>query len=533
MKKARRFTPFLSLLFVLLFALSMMTACGDSGDVSEPEDSGVPNISASTTDSAGDATTTGVAGDGTTTEGAADGTTTGTNAQAGTTTGKKPTGNQTTTTANKVLGNDNKTDMKGYVFSIASTFLPNELGKNATLFEELFFERKAQVEKEYNCKINIINMYPDMATLKPYITAGKKIADLVELGPAQIIAAAELGYIQPWNNVGPIDVKDARWPEPSDTLGVYEGKTYGLSFYRPPEVRYCVIFNKTLLKSYNINPDSLYEAVDKKTWNFDMMRNLAIQCTKDNDGDGTMDTYGIIGPPSYIGYGLLKANNASLATKTNGKISVSINSQAAKNALNYYYDLVNKDKVVYTANAALGKQDSYNKVNELKWIREFLNGKAAFMLYESWVINQQVKPGAGNMEYGMLPYPMGPDAKNYITSADNSRLLCLTSTNKEKEKTATIFNALAYPVDGEDGLDYWYDIQADYFQNNDKRSLDMYKLCLQTSVTDIGAASGDLFYGFFSSAVAETVYAHMATPNEKLDSMIGMYDNALQAIFKK
>lgn len=527
MKKIRKT---LSLILVLVFVLTSMTACGGRGENTRSSASDVSSSNSPVSDvsnAESTATTSGTTDQGTANE-------------ESVTSNVKSTGNsnnngsttQSATTTSKVLSEEKVTDMKGYVFSIASTFLPAKLGSNPTLFEELFFERKSQVEKKYNCKINIINMYPDMATLKPYIAAGKKVADLVELGPAQIIAAAELGYIKPWNNVGPIDVNDARWPEPSDTLGVYEGKTYGLSFYRPPEVRYCVIFNKTLLKSYNIDPNSLYTAVDKGTWNFDKLRDLAIKCTKDNDGDGTMDTYGIIGPPSYIGYGLLKANNAKLATKTNGKISVSINSQAAKNALNYYYDLVNKDKVVYTNNTVLGKQDSYNKVNELKWIREFLNGKAAFMLYESWVINQQVKPGAGNMEYGMLPYPKGPDASNYITSADNSRLLCLTSTNKDKEKTATIFNALAYPADGEEGLDYWYDIQADYFQNNDKRSLDMYKLCLQTSVTDIGAASDNLFYGFFSGAVAETVYAHMSTPNEKLDSMVGVYDNALEAIFK-
>lgn len=436
-------------------------------------------------------------------------------------------------TSSKPLHTDTTVDMKGYTFSIASTFLPAKLGSNPTLFEELFFERKKQVEDTYHCKINVINMYPDMATLKPYIMAGKKVADLVELGPAQIIAAAELGYIQPWNGVGPIDVKDARWAEPSDTLGVYNNKAYGLSLYRPPEVRYCVVFNKTLLRSYRIDPNSLYAAVNNGTWTFDKLLEVAKTCTKDTNNDGVYDTYGIVGPPSYIGYGLLKANGASLATKTNGKINVSVNSAAAKYALNFYYDLVNTHKVVYTAKAELGTAKAFSTVNEIKYVREFLNSKAAFLFYESWVLNQQIKPGAGSLEYGMLPYPKGPNASGYTTSADNSRLLCLTSTNTDKEKTAIIFNALAYPVDGEAGLDYWYDIQADYFQKDDTQSLDMYKLCLNTSVTDMGAASDKLFNGFFGDAIAETVYAHMSTPSEKLDSMIGVYDSALASIFKK
>lgn len=84
-------------------------------------------------------------------------------------------------------------------------------------------------------------------------------------------------------------------------------------------------------------------------------------------------------------------------------------------------------------------------------VKEFLKGKTAFLLHESWVLNQQIKAGAQdtNMEYGMVPYPIGPDAKDYTSDSRNNRLFTLIRTNKDYEKSAVIFNALARPLGDE------------------------------------------------------------------------------------
>ena len=435
--------------------------------------------------------------------------------------------------ANGKLLPDQKVNMGGYKFSIVSMFLPTKITPTSTLFEKQFIERKEQVEKQYNCTISVINtLYPSIAVLKPYILAGKKIADLVEMGPAQMVAAAEMDYITSWDKY--IDSTDARWVEAYTNLGKYRNTQYGLQFYRPPEVRYCVVFNKTLLKANGIDPNSLYTAVKNGTWNFDMLRQCAIACTKDTDNDGKMNTYGIIGNPSYIAYGLLHANGGRLATLgSGGKVTATFNNAAAVKSLEFFNDLVNTDKVVYTKDAALGTDKAWNTVTNIDYTKEFLNGKAAFLLWESWVLNQQVKKGAGRMEYGMLPYPKGPNASGYVSTADNARLFCLTSTNKEADKTATIFKALARPLGDEDGLDYWDDIQADYFQSSDKQSLEMYKLCLNNSIFDTGAAVEKLFADYTTTVVAETVYLHDSTPTEKLKSLNGVYDSAIKSIFKK
>lgn len=429
------------------------------------------------------------------------------------------------------LAKDTVVNMGGYTFSIMSSFLPQKLASNSTLFEEQLFERIKEVQTQYNCKIKILNSpYPDLNTIKTYVLANSKFADIVELSPGQMVGAAQLGYITPWSKCSLIDPKDARWVEYGTKLGSYDGKQYGLQFYRPPEVRYCIVMNKTLLKANNINPDTIYDAVKNKTWTFEKLKSLAAACT-----DSGKKTYGIVGYPDYMANGFMTANGANLVTRSSGKASFTGSSNAAINAMTYLYNLVNTDKVVFTNGAQLGTAQTWDAVYRgYDPVKEFLKGKTAFLLHESWVLNQQIKAGAQdtNMEYGMVPYPIGPDAKDYTSDSRNNRLFTLIRTNKDYEKSAVIFNALARPLGDEKGLDYWDDIQADYFQTNDKKSLDMYKLCLEKATYDPGTAVNELGNAF-NVALAESIYAHTTSVKGALTAMNGTYDAAINAIFNK
>lgn len=452
-------------------------------------------------------------------------------AKPGETTRQQPGQTNATTTAppTSTLAPDQVEDMKGYTFTIMSIFLPQELSSTSTLFEEQLFDRIDEVEEDYNCKIRIINQpYPDLSTIRQYVVAGSKFADILELDPNTMVSAAESNLLAPWSNAGSIiDPKDARWNASATKIGNYNGKQYGLQFYKPPEVRYCVVMNKTLLKANGINPDDIYTAVRNKEWDFDMLRDLAKRCTS-----ADKNTFGIVGKPDYIARGLMLANNATMVTRANGKVSFSGASTNAINAMQYFYDLVNTDKSVFVDGATLGTSAAWDKVYNLDPINQFLKGNCAFMLYESWVLNQRIKAGAqsANMEYGMIPYPMGPAADNYMTNDCNNRLFTLTASNKDYEKSAKIFNALAYPLDGEDGLDYWEDIQADYFQSGDKDSLDMYKICLDTATFDYGFAVSELANAF-NAAMADSVFAHNTSVQGAFSAMNGKYDTAINAIF--
>lgn len=442
---------------------------------------------------------------------------------------QQPSGGGIGSDTGKKLADDKVVDMKGYNFTILSAHLPTKLSKNSTLFEENLFARIKEVEQAYNCKITILNSpYPDMETIQTYIAAGKKVADLLELSPYQMVAAKELGYIVPWDTCDTINFDDPRWCESYTKLGYYDGRQYGLQFYRPEEVRYCVVFNKTLLKANGIDPNSIYDMVDNGTWTFDKFQEICVKITKDTNSDGKTDQFGFCGIPNYISWGLIGANGGSLVKDSGDKVVANFTDSKIVNALNYYDKWVNTQKIMYTNNHETSSTP-WDTVCNIDPINYFLKGNCGFLLHESWVLNQQVKPRA-TFDYGMVPYPKGPDATTYTSNSMNARVMCLTTTNKNADKTAIIFNALARPVD--DQLDWADDVQADYFQSNDSRSLDMYDLCLR-NVTYDKAYAVDSVANTLNAVYADTIFARQTTPSAKLASIGNTLDDPINKLFNK
>ena len=443
---------------------------------------------------------------------------------------------QTTTervTTTIALQNDKVVDMGGYSFVMTSSWMVPE-NEATTLFEFQFFERVNEVKKDYNCKFTLSSLYADLATLQPYVQAGRKVADVLETTPYQYYPLASAGYLKPWSEVSDtINTSDARWTPGYTKLGTFRDVVYGIQFMRPPEVRYCVVFNKTFLKSIGENPDALYDAVASKTWDWDMMRNIALKATKDTNGDGVTDTWGIVGEFNYFFTSIFWSNNTKLVTiDANGKAVCTVPSTEAVEALEFCDRLANIDKVYFVDDTLMRTPEGKNSApyTNYDWAGKFLEGNSAFLFYESWAINQKIRPNA-KFDYGMLPIPMGPKADDYVAPAPYGRVFVMTATNKDADKTAIIFNAIARPVDGVAGLNFWEDLQAEYFQENDTKSLDMYKLCLDKSMADPGCAVTDLYFDFTHTGGWGSVMFQVASPAAALGTMSGKFDSIVNALY--
>lgn len=427
-------------------------------------------------------------------------------------------------------------NLNGYTFIIASGWmtLESDMGEHTPLFERLFYQRAHQVEKEFNCHIKVARVYAKPEILRPYIMAGKKVADVIESMPTWIPQDVALGYLKDWNSVPGINLKDSKWMPYASNLCTYKGKVYGLSYYRPPEARYCVMFNKTLLRKNGINADNIYNLVQNKQWTWDTLRQYAIACTKDTNNDGVPDTYGIVGKPDYIGNAILASFGGSLVANSGGKYKYSLTSNASRQAMSFYNKLVNQDKVTLFPSSDMSSS-TYQNSSDTDYYTPFDNGKAAFLIWESWVLNQYTKASA-NFDYGILPLPLGGSMKNYVSPAQNARVLCLTSTNKtDLSKTVTILNALAQPMNGyQNDSAYWNDVQSDYFQKNDTKSLNMYKLILNSSMQDPGLAVSDLETAFYQKVIFDSIlWKNGSTTDAAISSLNGVYDDAINSVYNK
>lgn len=425
-----------------------------------------------------------------------------------------------------------KESLKGYTFTIASGWMTLEenIGANTPLYERLFYERAHKVEKELGCTIKVIHLTGNAANLKTYIMAGKKVADLIEIMPTWIPENVAGGNIQPIENLKGVNTGDTGKYLPHVTkLSTYKGKVYGLQFLKPAEARYCIMFNKTLLQKSGVDVKNIYNLVRQKKWTWEKLREYAKAATKDNNSDGVNDTWGLIGKYDYLAYGLLSSFGGSLVKNNGSKYVYNLNSNSSVQALDFYNSLVNTDKCVWVAPELLSPA-SYTNVGEANYYKRFNSGTAAFLLWESWVLNQQTKLNA-NFEYGILPLPLGGSQTEYVSPAENSRVFCITSTNKDLDKVSVILNALAENFGDYKGEDWYEDIEADYFNNDKKDNLEMYKLILNASSIDYGASITSLQDAFFRQVVMESIYFKNTTPGAAADSIKNTYTDAINVLF--
>ncbi|MBQ6825440.1 MAG: extracellular solute-binding protein [Clostridia bacterium] len=425
--------------------------------------------------------------------------------------------------------NDEVVDLDGYEFTIASGWLENDMKISEA--GRIFKKRIEEVEKAYNCKISIV----DGGDITTQILAGEKVADWIDTYTSSAWSSIAGEYFRPYDTIEGIDVKDSRWNKGYVGLTQYEGLSYGVNFMKPAEVRAGVFFNKTLIKKYGIK-DNLYDLVRDKKWNFDKLREIAKACTKDTNGDGKTDVYGILFFDEYnAGQSFINANGSTLASVEGGRVIENLTDKKTLNAMNFLYDLCNVDKSVYI-NDAWRSAATYGSYAPSQTDRAnmFVNNKAAFYIGDTWICNQLIKPMNKQIEYGFLPLPLGPDATEYVSPSHGARNFFVTVTNKDLDKAVPIMNALALPPEGYEGDAWWEEIiMNDYFQDGDTDSLEMYKLCLENMTYDHIYTDGtsDMYGEFVTQCVLYPLYFLQGSVSSTLSSMQGVPTDRLGALF--
>lgn len=420
---------------------------------------------------------------------------------------------------------DSVVDMGGYEFTIASPFLvddpdPSEITAAEAIFEEV----RHKVEEDYNCKITILALDNTIENVRTKVLAQDKIADIIDVEGFNLLPMARAGYIIPLEKVEGLDISDSRYIQGYSSFTEFNGQHYGLNFMRPAEARVCMIYNRELLKEYGIKEDP-QELMGKNEWTFDKFREMCKTATRDTNNDGKNDSYGCyIALPETFGLSMISANNGRLVTTEGGVAKESYNSKEVLNALNFVYDLVNTDKTA-----------TYGEASGKDAIAKFAAGEYAFYYCETWEINQLLKPTCGDLDYGLISLPMGPDASSYVSPSENARNFCITSTNKDVDKTVTILNALARYTEeygGEDDPDWWhYDLQMDYFQEGDTKSVEVFTSLLDNATLDLGVGVTDLWSNFKSTVIWDACYQNKGTPASKIESISGKYQSAVDAIY--
>ncbi|MCQ6558620.1 ABC transporter substrate-binding protein [Paenibacillus mendelii] len=297
-----------------------------------------------------------------------------------------------------------------------------------TKYGDMRMERQKEVEKKYNVKIVYEPLAYGQVNEKLIASglAGEPVADIVAIDKYFAIPLINQGLLR---EVGDLfDFNDSKWPQGIQNFGAWNGKMYG--FTDSVNAGSGIYYNKTLFKREGL-PDP-HQLVKEDKWNWDTFLDILKKATKDTDGDGNIDQWGIANHAPIIARIIMYANNGALVENRDGNWVFTGDEPNAVEAMRFLYDLVNTHKVMMP-----NKNGNFED-----WVDSqtaFHTGKAAMVTGELWEAG-----GRKEMtdEFGFVYFPKGPKATEYANSLENFSVYFMPANVKQPEIVAQIWDEL-------------------------------------------------------------------------------------------
>lgn len=264
-------------------------------------------------------------------------------------------------------------------------------------------ERIKEAEEKFNCKIRsmVVPAGERESVFMARLLSGESAYDVWDgLGTGIFEGLVGQNAFYPVGDILPPEYFEALPPMHRAMAKAYEfqGKTYGFGAAGNGVVQITLTaYNKSLFEREGL-PDP-YELYKKGEWTWDTFKELAVQATRDLDGDGVIDQWGLATVPNYDAVGRFAyANEAAFAKfDENGRVVFAFDEPNALDAIRLYQELVDLKVIAPSGDP----------------ITQFVSGQAAMdVAFYPWYMTG---PYQDNMEdeYGLVPTPIGPAATNY------------------------------------------------------------------------------------------------------------------------
>ena len=298
------------------------------------------------------------------------------------------------------------------------------------LVEEFVEEHKDEIKEvvfevttqdEYNTKM-IANM-----------TAGD-MPDVFYVGPAAVRSYVDNGYILPLDDYVDAATVEKIWGTTQEIYR-YDGTNVGAgSLYALPKDLSCFAFayNKDLFDEAGLEyPDP------EKPYTYDEFIEVCKALTKDKDGDGETDQWGVANANQFGMTPYLYSNGVKFLNDDMTKVNVA-NNEALKNALTFYTDL--------TLN---GLTPSVDQDTALGGYQRWLDGQIGFYACGTWDIAAFMDDSTFPYEWDLCGWPVGPDGDGRSHTWMGSVGYCVSKTTKNPDLCAELIAKLSTDEDGQ------------------------------------------------------------------------------------
>ena len=265
-----------------------------------------------------------------------------------------------------------------------------------TAGERAMLERIAELEEAYNMKIEFVQVPWDeyVDTFTTSVLAGEPFADIVRMEVKWALPAILNGLLLEIDEFtdGSMDIQNEQ--KYVRKINPIAGGEYGFSHH---EVNGAALhYNRDIFRQLGL-PD-LQELFLNGELTWQRMLDLAIEATRDLDGDGTPDVWGWSGWAAHVARNLIAANGARIADDATGQQGLT--DPRTIEALEFVQRLYNVENVVYLRS---GSKSEYTE-----W-ESFLDGKSAMWIAHEWQV------GDVPFDFGVVPIPNGPSGSPEAT----------------------------------------------------------------------------------------------------------------------
>ena len=338
-----------------------------------------------------------------------------------------------------------------------NVFMPPTAG--ASTADDMRLAHRQKIKEQYGFDLEYKNingnLYPEQVASALY--SGTFFADIIYMKVPSSCNLMANDMFQPLEEY--VNFYDESLRSRSD-FGLFNGHYYGLPATTPSP--FVIAYNPAMLESAGAeDPMDLYKAGN---WNWDTMREIARKCTKDFNGDGQPDQYGLSSTAiRYLGF---LNGVVGFGPKQNDKYVVDIFDEPFKNAMEYYQSYANEKLLDQNE-----KWGGYGANTQ-----NFVNGSLAMFLIPPWETNSSIYAN-GFEDFSVVPAPMGPDVdpeNPVVIDLWSSVALIPYNASVDVKQLLTIYFGLDYndPDDPETYVDPDDNIIESYSSKNHWRTVE-------------------------------------------------------------
>jgi len=321
-------------------------------------------------------------------------------------------------------------DMDGQIFKFG-TFWPEFYDPNRGTNAAYRAAALESIERDYNCIIDIVplNQFTYAQDINTAKAAGRIMAEIFETQNA-FNDLIYTGILADLRTVSTVDLVNNEWNKGVILSSTYREGIYGVGIEQSVISRACIYFNKDIAARYNLG--NFYEMVMNREWTFDRFLEISKEVFERSNGT----IFGMNGYGQECFTYFTYANDVSPVKIVNGKAVFDYQNDALLSALNYVqnyakYGLI--DQELFARN--MTHADSWEQQ------LSFSDGESLFLLgFNSTHIWLDAMM---DDDYGLLPFPMGPDVNDYKAISNQSGFFSLFDENPNIEDAGTIMTAIA------------------------------------------------------------------------------------------